>query len=466
MSTVTKNYLDASGLQAYDALLKGWVNGSSNVPTSSPVIFRTIRYDNENIYFYHKAEATSSDTADVTVPLSGSDVSKALAEIAAIVTSLGGSMDTSSPYTVTFPGLTTTATDTLVNAINELDSAIDTLNGNDTVSGSVAKSIKDAIEALTVNEFAIATNNNGVVTIHGISETNGVIASGVNSVNDVELVKVATTGKAEDVSIDDLGYKLTATNVEDALAELADSATAKKVYMTDDTSTSGTDYAAIYKIYQGTGSTQFPQQNELIGTINIPKDQFVDSAGLVDITYNDGHLYDGYTDVTELIKGAGGTATEADAGKYVRLVFSVPDAPTKGKSTIYISVKDLAHVYTGGTTAEIAVSVDTSTDVITASIVAIAATKVNYTESETVGAALTRLDGAASVQNSVSNKIATAIGGLNTQSDIPVAAYDSATTSITLSSGISETDGVIGAGTGDDIVISPISTTEIDNLFV
>jgi hypothetical protein len=465
MATVTKNYLDITGLQSYDQLIKGWVNGSSNVSTSSPVIFRTILYDSENIYFYHKAEATSSDRADVTVPLGGSDVTKALAEITAIVTSLGGTMDTSSPYTVTFPALTTTAKDTLVNAINELDSAIDTLNGDNTVSGSVAKSIKDAIEALTVNEFAIATNNNGVITIHGISETNGVIAPGVNSINDIELVKVATTGKAEDVSIDDLGYKLTATNVEDALAELADSATAKKVYMTDDTSTSGTDYAAIYKIYQGTGSTQFPQQNELIGTINIPQDQFVDSAG-VDITYNDGHLYDGYTDVTELIKGAGGTATAADAGKYVKLVFSIPDAPTKGKSTIYISVKDLAHVYTGGTTAEIAVSVDTSTDVITASIIAIAATKVNYTESETVGAALTRLDGAASVQNSVSNKIATAIGGLDTQSDIPVAAYDSATTNITLSSGISEANGIIGAGTGDDIVISPISTTAIDSLFV
>jgi len=465
MSTVTKNYLDASGLQAYDALLKGWVNGSSNVPTSSPVIFRTIRYDNTNIYFYHKAEATSSDTADITVPLSGADVSKALAEITAIVTSLGGTMDTSSPYTVTFPSLTTTAKETLVNAINELDSAIDTLNGDNTVIGSVAKSIKDAIEALTVNEFAIATNNNGVITIHGISETNGVIAPGVNSINDIELVKLATTGKAEDVSIDDTGSKLTATNVEGALSELADSATAKTIYMTND-ETLGTDYAAIYKIYQGTGNTQFPQQNELIGTINIPKDQFVDSAALVDITYNDGHLYDGSVDVTELIKGAGGTATEADAGKYVKLVFSVPDAPTIGKSTIYISVKDLAHVYTGGTTAEISVSIDTSTDVITASIVAVPATKVNYTEFETVGAALTRLDGAASVQNSVSNKIATAIEGLDTQSDIPIAAYDSATTNITLSSGISEANGIIGAGTGDDIVISPISPTAIDSLFV
>ena len=465
MSTVTKNYLDASGLQAYDALLKGWVNGSSNVPTSSPVIFRTIRYDNTNIYFYHKAEATSSDTADITVPLSGADVSKALAEITAIVTSLGGTMDTSSPYTVTFPALTTTANDTLVNAINELDSAIKVLNGNDTVSGSVAKSIKDAIEAIDVAEFAIAEkDSNDIITIHGIKENDGAIAVGTDSTKDVTLAKVAATGTAADVAVVDAAGKLKATDVEGALAELADAAGAQAVYMTDDTSTTGTDYAAIYKIYQGNGSAASPVAKELVGTINIPKDQFVDTAALVDVTYSEGHLYDGAVDVTELIKGQGGTATEADAGKYVKLVFAIPSGSI-GKSTIYISVKDLAHVYTGGSNSEIAVSVDTSTDVITATIVKIAATKIDYTQDETVGAALTRLDGADTVTGSVAKKIKDAVESLDTANDVAIATYDSKNDKIALVNGISETDGVIGAGSGDGITIGAISTTDINSLF-
>ena len=368
--------------------------------------------------------------------------------------------------------------DTVVEALNELKGQINTLNGDDTTAGSVAKAIKDAIDGLDVTEFAIASVSSNVVTIHGVKEVDGKIAVGNTAANDIVLEEVAYTGAAADVSVADTAGKLEATTVEGALAELADAAADQAVYMTDNTSTSGTDYAAIYKIYQGTGSAASPVAGELVGTINIPKDQFVDEAALVDIVYDSatGKLMDGDVDVTEIIKGEGGTATAADAGKYVKLVFAVTTG-SAAKSTIYISVKDLAHVYTGGDTTEISVSVDTSTDVITASIIDVAASKITYIAAdvsqgiarESVGAALTRIDGDAQTTGSISKKVADAIGALDTSSDVAVATFTAGTSGaadvVTLQGSIKEEDGVIAAGTADTITLSNITTAQINGLF-
>lgn len=83
--------------------------------------------------------------------------------------------------------------------------------------------------------------------------------------------------------------------------------------------------------------------------IDIPKDMVISSGSVVDITYNsgDGKLYDGAIDVTTLIVGSG-TASAADAGKYLKLILSVT-----GADPIYISVKDLVDVYTSGDAIDI-----------------------------------------------------------------------------------------------------------------
>ena len=74
MSTKLISY---ENLSAYDTLIKAWVDGSS-ATSQSNVIFRTVLYDSDNIYFYHKANAVKgTDTPDVTVPLTGSDAIKA-----------------------------------------------------------------------------------------------------------------------------------------------------------------------------------------------------------------------------------------------------------------------------------------------------------------------------------------------------------------------------------------------------
>lgn len=308
----------------------------------------------------------------------------------------------------------------------------------------------------TANDVPIATVDNGVVTLKaGIKEVDGIIASGSGS--DITLAKVATTGAASDITVADSGSHFDGSTVEAVLAEIAGDIDGRTVYMTDNTSTSDTDFATIYKIYQGSGNAAAPVAGELIGTINIPKDQFVESAGLVNITFNSNKLYDGSTDVTTLIKGAE-TPVAADAGKYIKLIFVVTTG-TAAKNTIYISVKDLVDVYTGGSNDEITVSVSNS-NVITATIGKISASKVDYTtgaNGETVAAALTRLDGNDSTTGSVSKKIKDAIGGLDAIADSTKNTIDGSTARTAVNGGvfalqaITETDGKIASMTAVEV---------------
>lgn len=86
-------------------------------------------------------------------------------------------------------------------ALLRIDDAIDTLNGDDATAGSVAKSIKDAVEGLdTANDVTIASVANNVVTIAaGVAEVDGVITAGSGTA--ITLEEVAYTGAAGDVSI-------------------------------------------------------------------------------------------------------------------------------------------------------------------------------------------------------------------------------------------------------------------------
>lgn len=474
MAITNKEYVDFTGLSAYDTLIKNWANSANQLG------YKTIlkSADGNYLYLYKKPSAVlGTDTPDASIELGGGDAAAQLDALADIVGATWVPATTEEPivpahYEIDLDSTFDASTEDVVAALNELKGQINTLNASDSTTGSVAKAIKDAIEALDVTEFAIAEVSNNVVTIHGVKEVDGEISVGTTAANDIVLEEVAYTGAAADVSVADTGDKFTATTVEGALAELADAAADQAVYVTDNTSTTGTDYATIYKIYQGTGSAASPVAEELVGTINIPKDQFVNDAELVDITYDNGRLYDGLNDVTELIKGEGGTATAADAGKYFKLVFELTSGPS-AKSTIYISIKELSHVYTGGSTAEISVSIDPSTDIITASIIDVDGSKITYIAADTaqgiaresVSAALTRLDGADTVTGSVAKKIKDAIDALDTVKDVSIASHDSTTGVVTIKAGVAEENGVIAQGTGDDITLTPISTAQINSLF-
>lgn len=421
MATV-KKYLDYAGLGSYDTQLKAWANGANQLGYKSFVV------NEGKLYLFTKQDAAvsdivaSGDNATPYVDISGSDISSTLDALAAVI----GATYSNGAYSMTLTGFGNDV-DTAVEALNELRSElttatnnITTLNGSDSTSGSVAKAIKDAIEALDVSEFALASKDasTNVVTIKGIKEVDGVIAVGTDTTKDVTLAAVAATGAAEDVSYTATIGGTSVTDVDsalDALATLAGSGAASKtIYMAS--GTPGADYAAVYNIYQGSeGDASTPDANELVGTINIPKDQFVDEASLVDITFDSTNvkLMDGATDVTSLITS--GTPTAADAGKYVKLVFEVTTG-NAAKSTIYISVKSLVDVYTGGDTSEISVSVDASTNVITATVVKVAGTKVVYKAAYTDNT---------DPQNPVNVPEETVVDALNNIGSIPLTGTDS-----------------------------------------
>lgn len=217
----------------------------------------------------------------------------------------------------------------------------------------------------------IASVSNGVVTIKaGLTEADGIVSN--NSDSDIVLAKAATTGAAEDISIADAGGLITADDVEGALQELASASAggvaSKTVYITETAGSSSDPFSKKYGIYQGsTGSSSSPVAGEKLADIDIPKDMVVEEGSVVDITYNstDGKLYDGSTDVTEIIKGAGGTASASDAGKYIKLI--VANATS---DRIYIKATDLVDIYTTEQGAsQIQLTIDSS-NVISAVIVA------------------------------------------------------------------------------------------------
>lgn len=352
--------------------------------------------------------------------------------------------------------------------------------------------VGDQIEALDVTEFALAEKNSStnVVTIHGISEADGEIAVGVNSANDVTLAAVAATGEASDVSITDSGSYFTSTDVEGALAELAQASSggvASKTVWLKDNETVTTGYLKTYGLYQGANSPDAATDPAtLIGKIDIPKDLVVTAGKVVTVTGG--------------IDSDGEATTVAD-GTYVKLTIA------NQTEKVYINVADLCDVYTpaaGATQVQLAISatneisaslvaggvgatelatdavttVKIADDAVTADKVAIAA----HSETQTAGAdglalSVTTTDGQVSaVSGSIAantyeayGAVSTAIAALDTSSDVSVASYAAGTSGaadvITLAGSIKEEDGIIAAGTADAITLSNITETQINALF-
>ena len=244
--------------------------------------------------------------------------------------------------------------------------------------------ITSAVNALDYTEAPIAVENSSthVITIHGIKEENGVIAVGNTAANDVTLAAVASTGKAEDVTIDDTGSHFTATDVEGALAELAEAAgggvASKTVYITETAGGSGDAYSKRYGVYQGADGTVLePVAGEHLVDIDIPKDMVVSAGIVVEVEFVEGTggaadklmapigVSGADVDVTEEILGTGVTPTEADAGQYIMLTIA-----NAASSHLWIKASTLVDIYTSGSQAsdEIVVTINNETNTITAAI--------------------------------------------------------------------------------------------------
>lgn len=202
----------------------------------------------------------------------------------------------------------------------------------------------DLIAALdTSSDVTIASKSGDVVTLKaGIKEQDGVIAQGTGS--DIVLAAVASTGDAEDVAYDNTDSGLTATDVQEAIDELAEASAggvaSKTIWVKDDEAVT-TGYLKTYGIYQGANSpTHATAPATLIGKIDIPKDLVVTSG--------------------EIVVNPSGQP----AGTYLKLTIANQTEP------VFINVADLCDVYTAQASAAQVQLAISSTNEISATIVA------------------------------------------------------------------------------------------------
>lgn len=448
----TNKYLDLEGLSLYDEQIKAWSN------TAAQIGFKTVlkTTDGNKIRFYTKPNATLTDTDYVEIELNSADMQDQLDKLAAKV---GATWDsTTKQYTLPLSNAFGSDITTAVAAINDLKTLLDTVNGADNVDGSFRKEVKDAVEALD-STAGIASVSNNVVTIkNGLTEADGIVTN--NSGADIVLEEVAYTGAAADVSVADANNYFKATTAEGVFKELAedlaDAINAGKVIV-EEGGESG-NILKSYSFYQGVLTTDTPEQKaaKKLTTVNIPKDFLVKSATVKTVEKKD-----------EPYKGA------QVGDKYIDFVINTKEGSGITDQHIYVAINDLIHPISGATGTEVTVTVS-ETNEISATINTINAAKINYVSgSETVEAALTRIDGAVSVTGSIAEKIDTKVKTLDTLSDVAIATKDAGTGSgasktsdvTTFAGGVSETDGIIGAGSADNVQFQSISGAEITGLF-
>lgn len=467
MADIAKKYVDLTQLGYYDGKIKNWANSINQLG------YKTVlkSADGNSLLFYKKANAVlGTDSPDATIALGNADADT---KLTALGTFVGA---TYANGTWTFSGIDQDfSATTVVGALNELlddiqEVASDLQDLDDKVgdipSGATATTVVGyaaevaaaeataAVEALdTQTDVGIASKSGKAVSIvAGISETDGVIGAGSETA--ITLADVASTGAAEDVAtadIDDGAATPTqlyaAGNVQgilEAIARDLNSLESESVVNVVKDSTAQTGYLASYTITQN--GTQVGEK------INIPKDYLVKSATVETVTIADKPY------------------TGAEVGdKYIDFVINVKEG-TGTDEHIYLPLDDLMAAITGGTTAEATVSIDAH-NVITVSIVKIAASKIAYSNTssgsaveETVQAALTRLDGDDTTTGSVRKIVKDAVAALDTAADVDIATVDNTTGAITITSSVTESDGVIGAG-ANTVTLTPITNSEIDTLF-
>ena len=215
--------------------------------------------------------------------------------------------------------------------------------------------VSDAIDTFKsglTGTATIASKSGDVVTIKtGVTETAGKISN--DSGTDIVLEEVATTGAAADVSVADANNKITATNVEGALEELADAIKDNKV-------TVASNEKIISMSNTNKLSTTLTMVVEKQGEAGNQKDYIV-LKGIDDteITKVDATAFvkDGMLSNAELVTVAE-TGVSVTA-PYIKLSFNT-DA---GQQDIRFSVSSLVDTYTSGDANTLTISNYTITPV-------------------------------------------------------------------------------------------------------
>lgn len=230
-----------------------------------------------------------------------------------------------------------------------------------TYSISSANAVTKTTTALATETYADTAESDAITTAEGYADTLVGDLSTLTTTDKTDVVSAINEVKsdaddakdASNVLITDTAGNYSSGNVEGALAEVAtmisDAVGGAEVTVDDSVTTSG--YLKSYRFYQGDDGTH--SAANLIATIDIPKDFLVKSGSVVV------------------------NPTGQPAGTYLALVLNTKDSSGTDE-TIYINVSDLIEYVTGGDTAEVSVSVDSTTHVVTATIVKIPASKVIY----------------------------------------------------------------------------------------
>lgn len=242
-----------------------------------------------------------------------------------------------------------------------------TVEGNvvTTYSISSADAVTKSVSTLATEAYADQAEADAVTTAEGYTDTKTGDLADLDTTDKTNLVSAINEVKssaddakdASNVSITDTAGNYSSDNVEGALAEVAtmisDAIGGAEVTVDDTVTTAG--YLKSYRFYQGDDGTH--SSANLIATIDIPKDFLVKSGSIVE------------------------NPAGQPAGTYIALVLNTKDGSGTDE-TIYINVGDLIEYVTGGDTAEVSVSVDATTHVVTATIVKIPASKVIYREAD------------------------------------------------------------------------------------
>lgn len=376
-----------------------------------------------------------SGTAGVPVPTAGEAV-------------VGASYNAAN-RTITFSVHKFVADDIEYTSGVSVEDALNTLNGDENTTGSVAKALADA-EAYTDSAIAdldtaadvtvVSKSGKAITITKDLAEVDGVIQKG--SGTDITLADVASTGAAEDVTVADAGGKLTATNVEGALAELADAIAAAtdagEVTCETDSPASG-DTLKTYSFYQGVLGTDdaATKATKKIVDINIPRDYLVKAAEVktvdtADTPYTGAEVGDKYIDFTVNTKDSAGTATH-----------------------LYIAVDELMAAISGSVGAEITVAISANNQ-ISATVNKISDTKIIYQEA----VAAQGTEGQEGYVPAVAEKtvhqkfsdVDTEIGTINStiaamdaDLDAALGAGDTDTEAVAVVTGVTEANGVLTA---------------------
>lgn len=168
-------------------------------------------------------------------------------------------------------------------AIEANTTAINKLNGGDTVDGSVAKSVKDAIEVLDITDTAV---DGQFVT--AVSETDGKVVISRGEVASNMVTAVAVAASTETVAIDGTNVDTQIKNLGKAIKTVEGNAAKYEVVkLTNDEVTALADGANVreaYKVVSYTGDFATATDKKQVGEIiKIYKD-----AALLSVTPDDG----------------------------------------------------------------------------------------------------------------------------------------------------------------------------------